>query len=698
MAGQTTISPHHVTRLLGSISWLALCLAAWPAAAQQVAGEQVAQAARPPLVLDPVTITATKTERSVDEVPANVTVIDAEKIESRGVSKMEDIFRDLPGVEMVGGPRRLGQDINIRGFGGQRVVTTLDGARQNFDAGHKGRFFLDPDLLRQVEVVRGSNSALHGSGAIGGVVSMETKNAADFLDSGETVGFRTKYGYSSVARENYYSAGAFGRVGEKIDMLGNFSFRDSGTLRQGGDKELDYSAELLRDFFLKATIRPGEHNKLSLSAIRFNENGLYPTNPDSSPTFTANGSNPLVDRDTMMTTLAANYSYSNPDMPLLNPTVKIYRNDLDVDERRRVTATTTARRDETYLTTDGFDVYNTAHFGTGSINHAITAGIDFYKDEQEGLRNGAARSTFPTAEGQVTGYYLQDEVALLPNLTLTPTLRYDDYQRESATIRDFEETALSPKLAANWQALDWLGVYGSYGKAFRAPGMTEAFVAGQHFPSNNFVSNPNLRPEKTKTAEGGLRLKFDNVAMAGDRLKFNTTYFHTEAKDLIELIVGSTTSTYTNTTDATIKGFESDAQYDTKYAFGSIGLSRIRGENNVTGRPLDSIPADKVVGVIGGKLPEYGLRFGWRSEFVAEQDKVSGVNNTGGVEATTQMTSGYAVHGVFVTWLPFQEWLDGFRVDAGIENIFDQSYRRHLSNIYDEGRDFRVAVSYTKGF
>lgn len=655
--------------------------------------DAAAQQAPAPVTMNPVTITATKTEHGVDEVPANVTVIDADQIESRGAAKMEDLFRGLPGVEMQGGPRRTGQDINIRGFGGQRVVTTLDGARQNFDAGHKGRFFLDPDLLRQVEVVRGSNSALHGSGAIGGVVSMETKNGSDFLDTGETVGFRAKYGYSSVARENLYSTGAFGLYEDKVDLLANLSYRDGGSLQQGGGRELDYSAEDVRDMLLKTTISPGEFGKLSLSAIRFRADGSHPTNPDGAITAT---SNPVVARDTLMTTYAATYSYSNPDLPLLAPTARAYRNKLEVEENRIVPAT--PRFDESILTTIGYDVYNTARFDTARVGHAVTLGSDFFRDDQVGLRNGAARSTFPSAEGQVTGYYLQDEIELLPTLRIIPALRYDKYERESPTIPDFEENALSPKLAANWQALPWVGLYASYGKAFRAPSMTEAFVAGQHFFGNNFVSNPNLRPEKTKTTEGGLRFKFNNVATEGDRLRLNTTYFHTEAEDLIELLVGATTSTYSNTTKGTIKGFESDLQYDMQQAFAGAALSRIRGNNDVTGRALDSIPADKATLTLGGKLPEQGLRFGWRSEFVAEQNRVSGVNNTGGVEVTTIPTSGYVVHGIFMSWLPAQELLKNFRVDAGVENLFDTTYRRHLSNIYDEGRDYRISVSYTKGF
>ncbi len=70
------------------------------------------------------------------------------------------------------------------------MATTQDGARQNFEAGHKGRFFLDPDLLREVEVVRGSNPALHGSGAIvgpngAGKTTLPAAMAGDLKPAGE---------------------------------------------------------------------------------------------------------------------------------------------------------------------------------------------------------------------------------------------------------------------------------------------------------------------------------------------------------------------------------------------------------------------------------------------------------------------------------------------------------------------------------
>lgn len=658
---------------------------------------------RGPITLDLITVTTTKTAQPADEVSANVSVVTNEEIEGRNPAKLDDLLRELPGVDMQGGPRRIGQDINIRGFGGQRVVTTLDGARQNFDAGHKGRFFLDPELLREVEVVRGSNSALHGSGAIGGVVSMTTKNASDYLRGDETFGFRAKTSYSSVNREPYYSAGAFGRFGDKLDVLGNISYRDSGTLQQGGGRELAFSAEELRDVLLKATLTPVEHHKLSFSYIDFEEEGRQPINPDSAPNST---DNPIVDSVTKNKTYALNYSYSAPDQPFLNPSFKLYQNDLDIAENRVVPATP-ARLDQTRLETWGFDAYNTSYLSTGSLGHALTYGVEYYDNEQQGLRNGALRPSYASAQGNVTGYYLQDEIGVTRTITLTPGIRYDLYEGSASSVsaRAIEESRVSPRFGANWRAMSWLDLYSSYGYGFRAPSLTELYVAGSHLgPQNLFVPNPDLRPEKTKTAEVGARFKFDNVLRDKDALRVKAGYFNTKSTDYIDTVVtitnpatfaGSTTNV--NIPKAEISGVEAELRYDMGNAFASLGYARIRGDNEVTNRPLDSIPADKLVTVLGGRLPDYNLTFGLRSEFVAEQDRVSGNPFIPGT-AATPTTSGYAIHGVFVSWFPAPEAARGLRIDAGVDNIFDKAYRRHFASLYEEGRDFKIGVSYTKGF
>ncbi|HZC03458.1 MAG TPA: TonB-dependent receptor plug domain-containing protein [Gammaproteobacteria bacterium] len=160
-----------------------------------------AEPAAGPVELETVTVTATKTEHPTFEVAGSVNVVAAETIEAEQPQNLNDTLKAPPNIELFSGPRRLGEEANIRGFSDERIVTTLDGARQNFSIGHQGRFVLEPDLLKQVEVYRGANSALYGSGALGGVIALTTKDPSDFLEAKEVLGARLKGGFQSVNDE-----------------------------------------------------------------------------------------------------------------------------------------------------------------------------------------------------------------------------------------------------------------------------------------------------------------------------------------------------------------------------------------------------------------------------------------------------------------------------------------------------------------
>ena len=72
--------------------------------------------------LGAVTSTGTKTEEEAAKLPFSVEVVDQEEIERRRPYKLDDLLRDLPGVDGTGGPRRSAQTPNIRGVDGNRVV------------------------------------------------------------------------------------------------------------------------------------------------------------------------------------------------------------------------------------------------------------------------------------------------------------------------------------------------------------------------------------------------------------------------------------------------------------------------------------------------------------------------------------------------------------------------------------------------
>ena len=142
--------------------------------------------------LDTITVAASKTEERAIDALAPVSVVTLEQIQGLQPNRLSDILYQIPGVSV----QERGDDpstvINIRGlqdFG--RVAVVVDGARQNYQrTGHNanGSFFLDPELVGSVDVVRGPTANIYGSGAIGGVVSFRTKDINDVVRPGERWG------------------------------------------------------------------------------------------------------------------------------------------------------------------------------------------------------------------------------------------------------------------------------------------------------------------------------------------------------------------------------------------------------------------------------------------------------------------------------------------------------------------------------
>ncbi len=155
-----------------------------------------AQIGRAPVQsLDTITVAASKTEERAIDALAPVSVVTLEQIQGRQASTVGDLLYNVPGVWLQNRGDEPSTSINIRGlqdFG--RVAVVVDGARQNYQrTGHfaNGSFFLNPELIGGIDIVRGPTANIYGSGAIGGVASFRTKDIQDVLRPGERWGVDT---------------------------------------------------------------------------------------------------------------------------------------------------------------------------------------------------------------------------------------------------------------------------------------------------------------------------------------------------------------------------------------------------------------------------------------------------------------------------------------------------------------------------
>lgn len=661
---------------------LTLALAAGLVALPPGAPPATAQAPAPAAVtpLDAVTTTATRTRTIAGDAAVPVTIVGREEIERRDARSVLDLIRDIPGVEASGVPRTTALQPVIRGLGEERVVLRTDGARNNFNAGHRGRTFVDPELLRQVEVLRGPGSTLFGSGALGGVISLRTIEVDDLLQPGAGFGGFASVGGQTQGRGWRGSLALGARAGE-FDALGAFSGFTNGNFTDGAGNTIPFTGDDATSVLGKLGWNPGSH-RFQLSALRFRDDHTLPV---SANTATTTG---IADRRTDAETLSFRWSYADPGQPLLAPQVVLYRTNVDITERRLAGTRAT---ETTELTTHGLDVQNTSRFDAGAFGrHTLTYGIELYRDEQEGGTNGAPRPQFPTAQQTVFALFVQDEIAFGP-FTLTPGLRFDRFDQESPDGRnDREVERVSPRISLAWQVTPWLQPYVSYAEAFRAPSLTELYVGGQHFPGNRFVPNPNLRPETSQNVELGANLRFSDVLRPGDRLRMRVTAFRSEIDDFIESVVLRTTTVARNVATARIEGVEAEAQYDAGTWWAGLGAAALKGDNLDTNQPLASIPAHRLNLNGGYRFLDAGVTVGARWTLTADQDRAP---NLPGV---AQQTSGYGLVDLFASWTPQEA--PNVRLGLAVDNLLDHPYRPVNWNsappppFYAVGRNVRASL------
>ncbi len=162
-------------RLAGGASGL---LAAATVAAQTPQSPQP-DAERSPLF---ITVTANRLPTAIQRTGSAITVIRREEIEKTNPTTLIDALRGQPGVFVTesGGPGAT-SDIRLRGANPNHTLVMIDGVRVNDPAQASGEFdaaIIPPALIERIEVLRGPQSALYGSDAIGGVVNIITRRGA----------------------------------------------------------------------------------------------------------------------------------------------------------------------------------------------------------------------------------------------------------------------------------------------------------------------------------------------------------------------------------------------------------------------------------------------------------------------------------------------------------------------------------------
>ncbi len=511
-----------VNLLLFIIAWAGFLLCGNVATAEEKAGDVYN--------LDEVVVTATKTERSIESVPASVSVITKEDIQKSAAYRVDDLLRELVGVSVRSYQGILSSsttnDLSMRGLTGEDHVLVLkDGISINDPYGGAVEWNeVDINDIERIEVVRGTGSALYGSNAMGGVINIITKKPEKEMKSVVEI----SYGSMNTRVVSLGNSATFGKFGYQISG----SYLDS-------DGYCDVVKEKRKPY----------HTDKSVERYTVNGKLSYEIDPSSSLVFSSavydqesTGGYDIDDYEVVDEKGRYSLHYQKKGTSW-NLKAEVYKND-----------------DDSHYTSPYYDStaksYNAIKYisyneqdtlgGTIQLSMALTGKntltlgtdykhgkIDRHDDYLTSDRDIKVKGT-----QAYTALFIQDEISIGENLSVVLGGRYDWWKSYDGYGYDDDVTPLetdypeksdqsfNPKVGVNYHLFKGTTLKGSVGTAFKAPTLSDLYRTYVG-PGSTYRGNPDLDPEKVISYEAGID------QYIGDKLLLQATVYETHAEDFV---------------------------------------------------------------------------------------------------------------------------------------------------------------------
>ena len=633
------------------------------------------------------------TELSAITVTANQSPsqVGSDKVHVRQADSIRDVLRDIPGV-YVGGTNNMNQQIQVRGVGESGLNISIDGARQlGTIFHHNGRTLIDPDLLKRVNVDVGNHSVTSGMGALGGAVQFTTVSASDMLQDGASFGGKVKSSYATNNNQWQNSLMLYGKPIDELDVLGYVNYKSMNLGESGDGRPLGGDGKEV-DYLVKAGWQVTPEQKITVSAERNDLSGLYPARLEF-PHNDLPGSQyvPLINQTYQRDTQTLGYEYT-PGNDWIDLSAKIYRSktflDNGKDFARFVNNPWLNWLAKLEIETVGTTLKNTSHFDTGSVNHGLNLGYEFYDTENN--KTDARTGKYSQGEsGRLHSLYVEDKIAL-GNFSLTPGVRYDHYTLENPNTGEKSYDRFSKALEAAYQFDSGFKAYVSYADLFRAPDTMNAMFLSYA----NSTDLNDLKPETGHTSEIGLSYNRSGL-LGDDDLSLQTKFFRSDYDNIIAVSGPQNRLSRKNIGAGRIDGFEASARYRYANLRASLGFSRadidlyngISANNTAIGRDM-------------GAKWNLSLAYDWTGTGISAQwDSVFQRRYT----SHNLEKPGYGISDISVHWKPQSGSLKGLETSLGVYNVFDKFYVSHSARQqdpnnyltdYEMGRNVKATVSY----
>lgn len=430
----------------------------------------------------------------IKEAGTSITTITQEQLDQLGVDFVLDALTLSPGVTVnQNGAFGGAASVRIRGASSEQTLVLINGIPVNDPTSPGGGFNfarLDTENIERIEILRGPQSTLWGTDAIGGVVAITTK--------------RPQAGASGNAFMEFGSFNTWrgGVSGSVAGDMGDLRLAATGLTSDGISKADEDNGNDEEDSFKSGTLSATGGLNLA-NDIRLDGSFLWTRADAEFDSFSGEAQGAVADGDELSETeeIAANVSLLVPlwDGRLENLLVVGYSS---IDRRNLTNGAESFRADGERLILRYQGTFNVAD------NQRLLFGAERDSAKSRGASN--------VDDSAINGFFGVYEIEPLEGLTLSGGVRLDDQERfgSNTTFR----------AAAAYQVSDEMTLRGSWGEGFKAPTIfqTTFFCCGAEAP------NTDLRPERSKGFDLGVDFASDD-----GRKSLSVTYFNQDIEDQI---------------------------------------------------------------------------------------------------------------------------------------------------------------------
>ncbi|MDC3067519.1 TonB-dependent receptor [Pseudomonadota bacterium] len=620
-------------------------------------------------------ITATRVNSKLSEIPFSVNTIGKDQIEKGQYLNLDESLNQVPGL-YFSNRYNYSRDLrmSIRGFGARSnfgirgIQVFIDGIPSTTPDGQTVLDDLDLSIVKQIEILRGTSSALYGSSS-GGVVNIITESGLDI--SGGS--FNSMIGDNSFLRNSF-------KLGEKID---NFDFSLSGAhLNYGGYREhsnveqtnlgikagYDFNENYRAEFILRAVDSPYAEDAGGLNSAerKANKKAARQRNID------LNAGEAVTDKK-MGVSLTRTSEFHRLEL-------RNYFNWRDFDARLPITPFIGAgivKLDRTIV--GGGIEYENSHNVFGYENQFfIGFDYDSMKDDRrrfDNLDGSTGDLQFEQNEKAKTlGLFLQEKFFINDKTSVLAGLRYDhvDFEIQDKFLSNGDQTEelefneMTYSIGVSYNPKSFLNYYFNYSTAFETPTFTEFANPSSNGTLGGFA---NVSAQKSNGYELGVRVN------AGKLFKTSLVYYHLDVEDEVTTVSNVDGRAFFNNADTRRSGVELDFQVrlvenldlSASFTHSNLNFTKFVNTPEAVGNRLPGVP--KQHGYLGLNYENFkGVFANWNINYVG---KIY-ANNVNTVSDTSYLVSNL----VFGHDYKFEKYRLLGKI--GINNLFDKDYNQEI--------------------